>query len=112
MRRVPREVRFEVRRGRLVRHVRRADGRAYTHRCTLDGLKEVAWYVQEHAEAGVTTNELWTALADIPATQATVALEFLKDRGLLTTELRRNYAASNCLFEEAMVEYHALEAAG
>ena len=112
MRSVPREIRFEVQRNRLVRHMRRADGRAYTHRCTLEALKEVAWYVEAHAEAGVTTNELWQALPGVPATQATVALEFLKDRGLLATELKRNYPASACLFEEAMVEYHALEAAG
>jgi hypothetical protein len=108
MRSVPREVRFEVQRGRLVRHVRRADGRAYTHRCTLEALQEVAWFIEAHATDGVTTNELWRALADVPATQATVALEFVKDRGLLATELRRNYPASSCLFEEAMVAYHAL----
>jgi hypothetical protein len=108
MRSVPREVRFKVQRGRLVRHVRRADGRAYTHHCSLEALQEVAWFIEAHAKDGVTTNELWRALADVPATQATVALEFLKEQRLVNTELRRNYPASSCLFEEAMVAYHAL----
>ena len=108
MRSVPRDIRFEVQRGRLVRHVQRADGRAYTHRCTLEALTEVAWHIEARASDGVTTNELWRTLEDVPATQATVALEFLKEQGLVTTELRRNYPASSCLFEEAMVAYHAL----
>lgn len=105
-----RRVRFELDRGRLVRHVELADGRTYTHRCSLDALKEVAWHVEEHAQDGVTTNELWDALPNFPATQLSVALEFLKERGLVETRGRRNYPASDILFEEAMVEFHALGA--
>ena len=105
-----RQIRWELERGYLVRHVERADGRAYTHRCELPALKEVCWYVEEHAEDGVTTNELWKALPDQPATQLSVALEFLKERGIVETRGRRNYPASNCVFEDAMTEFYALEA--
>jgi hypothetical protein len=37
-----------------------------------------------------------------------VALAFMKERGCVVTRYRRNYAASRCLFEDAMTEYWAL----
>jgi hypothetical protein len=104
------DVRFAVEHGKLVRYVTLPDGRGYVHRTTLAVLKDVAWYMEEHAEAGATTQELWEALADFPATQISVALDFLKERGCVVTECRRNYPASNVVFEDAMVEYYALEA--
>jgi hypothetical protein len=58
-----RRVRFELERGSLVRHVELADGRSYTHRCTLEAFQEVACYVEGHAKDSVTTGELWEALA-------------------------------------------------
>jgi hypothetical protein len=61
---------FAVHRGRLVRHVERSDGRAYAQHCSLDALKEVAWFIEERGERGVTTNELWEALPDLPCTQS------------------------------------------
>lgn len=109
MKRIARDVRFMVERGMLVRHVQRADGRGYIHRASLAAIQEVAWFVDEHAAEGVTTNELWEALVEVPATQASVALEFLKECGCLETRGRRNFPASSCLFEEAMIEFHALE---
>ena len=111
MRPVQRHVVFEVERGRLVQHVMRADGRSYTLRCTLASVQEVAWYVEAHAKDGVTTNELWDALPESPATQISVALDFLKDRGCVEVRGRRNYPASATLFEDAMTEFYALEAA-
>ena len=108
MRNVRRHVVFQVERGRLVRHVSRADGRSYTHHSTLATLKEVAWAVEAQGEAGVTTNELWNDLPHLPATQVSVALEFLKERGCVVTRGRRNYPASGFVFEDAMVEYQAL----
>ena len=102
-------VRFEVARGKLVRHVTfKEDSRSYIHRAALAVLKEVAWYVEEHSQDGVTTNELWEVLPNLPATQISVALEFLKERGCLETRCRRNFPVTTTLFEDAMVEYHAL----
>jgi hypothetical protein len=102
------DVRFTVERGMLVRYVTLDDGREYVHRASLDSIEEVAWYAEENAKEGVTTGELWEALPNFPATQISVALDFLKDRGCVVTECRRNYPASNILFEDAMVEYYAL----
>ena len=45
---------------------------------------------------------------NLPATQISVALEFLKERGCVETRCRRNYPATTTLFEDAMVEYHVL----
>ena len=109
MRQSRRSICFEVERGRLVRTVQRADGRTYVHRCEISALKEVCWYVEEHAKDGVTTGELWDALPDWPATQLSVALEFLKERGIVETRGRRNYPSSGTVFEDAMTEFYALE---
>lgn len=108
MRSRQRDFRFEVERGMLVRTATLKDGRSYVHRCALETLREVAWWIEEHGADGVTTNELWDALPDLPATQISVALEFLKERGCMVTCGRRNYAASSVLYEDAMVEYYAL----
>jgi hypothetical protein len=108
MRRSQRDIEFEVHRGCLVRHVRLKDGRAYSHRCTLDVLEQVAHHVEGRGEAGVTTSELWEALPDLACTQIAVALEFLKDRGCVNVEARRSYPASTTLYEDAMTEFHFL----
>ena len=100
--------RFEFERGRLV--CTSCWPTSYTHRCSLEALQEVAWSVEERAKDGVTTGELWDALPDFAGTQLSVALEFLKERGIVETRGRRNYAASGTVFEDAMTEFHALEA--
>ncbi len=51
---------------------------------------------------------LWNELDDVPCTQATVALEFLKERGCVEVERRRCWPTSGCLFEDALCEWHAL----
>lgn len=100
---------FTVEDGRLVRTVQRKNGSSYQHRCRLDAYKAVVHYLDEHAKAGVTTNELWDGLPDVPCTQATVALAFLKERGCVEVRRRRCYPASGILLEDAMIEFHALE---
>ena len=64
----------------LARTVRLQHGRTYQHTCTLESFADVARFVEEHGQGGVTTGMLWKRL-DVPCTQATVALEFLKDCG-------------------------------
>ena len=100
---------FRVSAGHLVGTVEFKDGRSYTQRCSLEAYKDVAWANEEHANEGVTTATLWEALPDVPCTQISVALDFLKERGCVRTEFRRSFPASGCLFEDALVEYHALE---
>ena len=99
-----RDVRFEVLDGRLVRTVVLPGGRGYVHRCTREVLEAVAHAVEQRAAEGVTLDPLAQAL-DAPATQVNVALEFLKERGCVVTRCRRNYPASDVLFEDAMTEF-------
>ena len=99
---------FAVVAGHLVRTVELREGRSYTQRCSLDTYEQVAQFVEEHATEGVTTTMLWESLPDLPCTQVSVALDFLKERGCVETIFRRVYPASECSFEDAMLEFHAL----
>jgi hypothetical protein len=94
--------------GVLYRTVELRDGRSYRHTCTLESFADVARFIEEHATDGVTTNELWDQLDDVPCTQATVALEFLKERGCVEVERRQCFPSSNAFFEDALGEWHAL----
>jgi hypothetical protein len=107
-RRAERQCEFRIVRDVLVRTVTWQDGRSYQHSCTLQSFADVARFIEEHASDGVTTNELWDQLEDTPCTQATVALEFLKDRGCVDVERRRCFPTSDCFFEDALCEWHAL----
>ena len=106
-RRAQREVTFEAEGAhRLLRTVTYPDGRSYAHRCTLEAFTAVA-----HALAEADAGGPGLALDDVaraeglPFTQANVALEFLKERGLTVTRRRRNYPACDANFEHAMVEF-------
>ena len=101
---------FALEDGCLVRTVVKPDGSSYQHRCSLDSYRAVAHYIDEHATDGVTTNSLWDCLPDIPCTQAAIALAFLKERGCVTVRHRRCYPASNFFVEDALIEFHALDA--
>ena len=104
-----RDVTFRVLDDHLVRAVTFGGGRGYEHRCPHETDQTVADAVdQTPAEGeGVALEPLARSL-DLPYTQVNVALEFMKERGVVTTRARRNYPASNFAFEDAMIEYHAL----
>ena len=97
---------FEL--GHLVRTVTTRDGGTYTHRCALDAYQAVAWFIVEHAGQGVTTNMLWEAAPEIPCTQASVAVAFMKERGCLAVRMRRMFPAAEFFYEDALIEWHAL----
>jgi len=78
--------------------------RGYTHRCTRDTFREVAFAIEDQAAGGATLEELVTAL-DFPYTQVNVALAFLKERGSVEVRHRRTYPASSWLYEDAMIEF-------
>ena len=107
-RRAERQIDFRMVHGVLVRTATLPDGRSYQHTCTLESFADAARFIEEHGREGVTTNMLWGQLDDVPCTQATVALEFLKDRGCVEVERRRCWPASGCVFEDALCEWHAL----
>ncbi len=91
---------------RLNRSVQIVDSRSYTHSCTLEAFKRVA-YALEEAKRPTTLKEI----ADqerLPFTQVNIAIEFMKERGLLEVVRRRSLPASRTFFECAMTEFYAL----
>ena len=91
---------------RLVRTVVCRHGGDYTHACTAEVFKEVAYAVEE-APRPTTLSEI-ADQQELPYTQVNVALEFLKDRVLVEVVRRRSRAASPTFFEDALVEFYAL----
>ena len=106
----PRPERVETfsidREGNLVRSVVPARGTPYEHRCTRWAFERVCWRFDEHGEGD--TVETLSRAAQIPMTQAATALAFLLERGIITTERKRNYPATVDVHLDAMTEYHAL----
>lgn len=100
--------RFYVTDQGLIREVTRSStGSTYSQRCTLENFKRVAWLIDQAARP-ITTADLWE-MPDVPCTQASVALAFLKERGCVVTYPgRRSAAASDALYEDALTEYFAL----
>jgi hypothetical protein len=93
--------------GSLRRTVLLSDGTTYTHHCARDVYESVA-YAMEDGQ-GHTAQELSRAL-DEPFTQVDVAFQWMKERGVIETGHKRlSYAASRCVYEDAMSEYHALK---
>jgi len=92
--------------GCLVRSVVPKRGEPYEHRCTRWAFKRICWRFDEHGEGD--TVETLAEAAQIPVTQAATALAFLLERGIVTTEHRRNYPASIDVHLDGMAEYHAL----
>jgi hypothetical protein len=106
-----RHVEFTAQRGVLVRRVTRAGGREYIQRATRDVLEVVCHAIEACGDDGATTNGLWVLLPQLPCTQISVALDFLKERGCIVVRCRRNYPASDFLVEDALVEFYALDLA-
>jgi hypothetical protein len=106
-----RDVRFFVQDGCLVRTVvsDTSDGRTYTHRCDKATFETVAWAMEElpHEGEGTTLMEI-ARKENLPFTQVNVALEFLKERGIVDVRHRRCYPATESVHLDAMVEFHAL----
>ena len=98
---------FEVRDGHLVRSVVPARGKPYEHRCPRESFEILAHAVDELGEAGFTLETLVEREA-LPSTQVAVALAFLKERSIIETRYRRNYAATDSVHLDAMTEFHAL----
>jgi hypothetical protein len=100
-----RDVIFAVVDGLLERTVRfPAEGRGYTHRCRREVFETVAYRIEEHADEGITLDPLAKG-EDLPLTQVSVALDFMKERGCVVTRRRRTFPASDALFEDAMTEF-------
>ena len=78
--------------------------RNYTHRCTRDVFREVAYAIEDHAAGGTTLEQIVDAI-DAPYTQVNVALAFMKERGCVERRHRRTFPASDIVYEDAMIEF-------
>lgn len=104
-----RTVEYDVIANCLRRTVSLSDGKRYVHQCDRATYEAVA-YAMEDGQPH-TGQELSTTL-DAPFTRVDVAFQFLKQRGVIQTlHKRMSYGASNCVFEDAMVEFLALASA-
>ena len=98
---------FEVIDDHLVRKVVPRHGEPYEHRCLRKAFEQVAHAVDELASEGFTLESL-VKHEDLPFTQVAVALVFLKERDIVETRYRRNYAATGGVHLDAMTEFYAL----
>ncbi len=98
---------FEVIDDHLVRKVVPRRGESYEHRCPRKAFEQVAHAIDELGDETFTLESL-VEREDLPFTQVTVALAFLKERGIVQTRYRRNYAATDSVHLDAMTEYFAL----
>lgn len=99
---------FRVRDGYLVRAVVPARGKPYEHRCPQAAYEAVAHAADGFGRTPFTLDEL-ADKAGVPSTQANTALAFLKERGCVVPALgRKSKGASAAVYEDGMVEYHAL----
>lgn len=104
---------FAMQCGALVRTVVPRRGKPYVQRCDLQSFVAVAYLIDDLRREGgdrcLTSRDMWEKLPDVPRTRASVALDFLKDRGLVHVAGRRWYPASTVTFEHALCEWHALD---
>ena len=101
---------FEVDRfGFLVRRVTpKWPHKPYVHRCALAFYERVAHEVDELGEAGFTGEDI-VARTGIPHSCVFTALAFMKERGCIISEGKRNFAPGcGGVHADAMLEYHAL----
>jgi hypothetical protein len=99
---------FEVLDGHLIRKVVPRTGAPYEHRCSVAALDRIAQAIDELGDEGFTLESLFCH-EQLPWTQVAVAIAFLKERGIIDTRHRRNYAATTTgVHLDAMTEYFAL----
>jgi hypothetical protein len=99
---------FSVRESILTRSVVPKRGTPYQHTCDKDVFEAVAHAIDELDGATFTYEEVRQTL-DAPFTQVAVAIAFLRERGIIeTAQRRRSVAATNDLYLDAMIEWHAL----
>lgn len=112
-RRSERIIEYSVQDGYLVRRVTpSASGRRpYLHRCSEATYRIVAHALSEVATEGEGTGlERIAEQEDLPYSQVNVAMEFMKERGIIEVRRRHSYPATEDVYLDAMIEFHALAA--
>jgi hypothetical protein len=108
-----RTVTFTHEDGCLVRTVTSAarDGRTYHQRCAPATFEKVVGALSETPTTGAgITLAIIAGREQVAFTQSNVAIEFLKERGLVEVRHRRCYPAIAEIHLDAMIEFHALAA--
>ena len=104
----PRDETFTVTENILIRAVTPARGTPYQHTCDKDVFESVAHAIDELNGASFTYEEVRQSI-EAPFTQVAVAVAFLRERGcIVPAQRRRSVAATNDVYLDAMIEFHAL----
>ena len=104
----PRDETFTVTENILIRAVTPARGTPYQHTCDKDVFESVAHAIDELNGASFTYEEIRQSI-EAPFTQVAVAVAFLRERGcIVPAQRRRSVAATNDVYLDAMIEWHAL----
>lgn len=99
---------FAIEDGVLVRRVNPKRGKPYVHTCTKQVYDDVAWSIEQLGAATFTLESI-RDMIDAPFTQVAVAMAFLKERScIVPARERRHKAASDFIYEDALIEWHAL----
>ncbi len=103
---------FSVENGHLARKVVPRRGTPYEHRCSKAAFERIAHAAEELGEQGFTLTSLVeyerSGGRDVTFTNVAVALAFLKERGIVETRYRRNFAATQSVHLDSMTEFLAL----
>ncbi len=105
--------------GALLRRVVPRRGTPYEHACTKQVYDDVAYAIEQLGNASFTMEDVRAKVGDgdeanmPPWSQVAVAIAFLKERScIVPARNRKHIAASDFVYEDAMIEYHALREKG
>jgi len=83
-------------------------GKPYLHTCSKQVYDDVAYAIEQIGARAFTGDDI-RATIDAPSTQVMTALAFLRERGCVeTVHGRRNSASERYVYEDALIEWHAL----
>jgi len=105
--------------GMLLRRVNPRTGTPYEHACTKAVYEDVAGAIDCMEMGGFTLESIIATIGGgiaartPPCTQVAVAIAFLKERGCIVPgRQRKHVAATDDVYLDAMIEYHALREGG
>ncbi len=105
--------------GALLRRVVPQRGKPYEHACTKQVYDDVAYAIEQMGNAAFTIEDIRAKAGGgdesnmPPWSQVAVAIAFLKERScIVPARERKHVAASDFVYEDALIEYHALREKG
>ncbi len=105
--------------GALLRQVVPKRGKPYEHMCSKQVYDDVAYAIEQMGNAAFTMEDIRTKAGGgdescmPPWSQVATAIAFLKERScIVPARERKHVAASDFVYEDALIEYHALREKG